>query len=587
MVSRMRYLFILLLGWSLSAHALTSLTARIDRNPVVANESFTLTVEADDSVSRNAIDFSPLMKHFAVGSTRMSSEVRVINSDMQRLMRWQTSLTATKPGTYTIPAFHIGQVSTQPITVKVVAPADADNQHATQHSPVFLRANVDTKHPYPDQQVQLQLAIYFKYPLQRGSLDNPTVEHADINQLGDDQHSTTVLDGVRYQVITRRYAVYPQQAGSITLPAIKFDGTVVVKDSRFLFDQGVARHVEAQSSPITLQVRPIPDNAPRPWLPAHHLQVEQSWEPTSDTIKIGDPITRKIQLKAVGTSPDAIPDLVGDYPDTVNVYPDKVQTDQNEDNGEQTTLASQSMTLLPQQPGKLSLPARTIQWWDVDKDEPATVTLPGYSVDVTDANGVVPKASPTQTPPATRAAPSTPPTKAVEKQHTAATINHAEHAKAPASHSLTYWLTWLFAALWLITLIALLFYYRYRRASQTNAKANKHGAQSPEKQLAAACQHNDTKAIYQALAQLARGYYPECAATGLAMDKWQHAAPQELAVAISKLQQLRYRSATDQQSEWTSADSEQLLKAVKAFQQQQQTAQQGSASPLPKLYPED
>ena len=50
----------------LQAQALAEVVASIDKNPVIANESFVLTISADDDIDSNALDTSALLNDFIV-----------------------------------------------------------------------------------------------------------------------------------------------------------------------------------------------------------------------------------------------------------------------------------------------------------------------------------------------------------------------------------------------------------------------------------------------------------------------------------------------------------------------------------------
>ena len=71
------------------AHAQSiNVTASVDKNPVMVNESFILTVEANGDVDRNSFDSSLLMKDFVVGRTSVSSQTKMVNFDTTRSTTW-------------------------------------------------------------------------------------------------------------------------------------------------------------------------------------------------------------------------------------------------------------------------------------------------------------------------------------------------------------------------------------------------------------------------------------------------------------------------------------------------------------------
>ena len=66
------------------SHALSSLTAQLDRNPAMAGETIVLTITANDSLNANKLDTSALLKDFIVGQTNISRNTQVINGKISR-----------------------------------------------------------------------------------------------------------------------------------------------------------------------------------------------------------------------------------------------------------------------------------------------------------------------------------------------------------------------------------------------------------------------------------------------------------------------------------------------------------------------
>ena len=98
------------------AHAQSiEVSASVDKNPVMVNESFILSVVANGEVNRDAFDSSFLMKDFVVGRTSISSQTKMINFDTTRTTTWSTVLIPRNKGRFTIPAFNIDGSITKPL----------------------------------------------------------------------------------------------------------------------------------------------------------------------------------------------------------------------------------------------------------------------------------------------------------------------------------------------------------------------------------------------------------------------------------------------------------------------------------------
>ena len=107
-----------LLLWAFSSMTfaqIDELSATVDKNPVLADESITLSVVASGSASRDAFDATPLNADFIVGRTSVSSQTQMINFDTTRTTIWTTTLIPRKPGRFVIPAFTIDGKRSDPI----------------------------------------------------------------------------------------------------------------------------------------------------------------------------------------------------------------------------------------------------------------------------------------------------------------------------------------------------------------------------------------------------------------------------------------------------------------------------------------
>ena len=73
---------------------------------------------------------------------------------------------------------------------------------------------MDTESPYVQQQVRAQLRLHFAMNPEGGGINFPDVEHLQIEQLGQDQQTQELIDGKRYLIITRNYALTPRRSGA-------------------------------------------------------------------------------------------------------------------------------------------------------------------------------------------------------------------------------------------------------------------------------------------------------------------------------------------------------------------------------------
>ncbi|MCH2257215.1 MAG: BatD family protein [Alteromonas sp.] len=375
--------FLLTLLLSTAAYAdVNSLEATIDRNPVMLDEAIRLTVTADGSADRDAFDSSPLLKDFVVGRTSVSSQTSIVNFDTKRTTVWTTTLFPRKEGTFTIPSLTIEGKSTKPIQVKVI-PVQEQSNVARDY---FVTTDIDVKEAYLNQQLLYTVKLFLSSNIERGSLQAPEMQNAEITQLGEDKQYTDIVNGRRYQIIERQFAVVPQASGEFTLRGPIFTGEVMAANTnqRFGFFNRT-QQINRVGPDITVNIKPIPQGIDYPWLPSEMVRVDEEW-PQGDSFVAGEPVTRIVTLTALGVVEEQLPDIPEFYPPNFKLYPDQSNTTTVEKDQSLISQRQTSLAIIPTQPGNFVLPEITIPWFNTLTQQTEYATIPARSITVAPAS---------------------------------------------------------------------------------------------------------------------------------------------------------------------------------------------------------
>jgi len=213
-----------------NVYALGTVTATIDKNPALLNESIVLTVIADDDIDRNALDTSPLLNDFIVGRTSVSSQTNMVNFKTSRTTQWQVVLIARHAGEVIIPALKVENQATTPISLNVLEQDQAAKENLQQD--IFVTSELSSSEVYVQQLVTLTLKLHFSVELKSGSLTEPSLPGATIEKVDQDKQSDTIINGKRYRVVEQTYAITPQQSGDFTLAAPVFSGDIMTAAKR-------------------------------------------------------------------------------------------------------------------------------------------------------------------------------------------------------------------------------------------------------------------------------------------------------------------------------------------------------------------
>jgi len=373
--------FLLFISLYISTQVFANVTATIDKNPVIAGESIVLDVVADESLDNNAFDSSALLKDFIVGRTSVSSQTSMINFKTSYTTRWQTVLIARNAGNYTIPAFEINGQKTTEISLKVLPP---NTNNKNQQQDLFIEAKVSNNDVYVQQQFTLQVKLYFASELKRGSLTEPNLSGATITQVGKDKEKVEILNGRRFRVIERNYAINPQQSGEFILSSPMFSGEVVKTSTRrsSFLSFGESTPVSVLGKEISIKVKPIPTSFQGQWLPSELLSIDEEWQPKDKQFKVGEPITRTVTLTAAGLSEEQLPKLTIPIPKGLKIYPDQAKLHTSVNNTKLISQKVQNFAIVASNAGTYTLPKIVIPWWNTVTNRYQEAILPEKTITV-------------------------------------------------------------------------------------------------------------------------------------------------------------------------------------------------------------
>lgn len=377
-----------------------SVTAYVDRNPVMSDETFRLVVEAEGVSFSDELSLQNLEEDFAILGTSHSQQMSLINGRTSSVTRWVTTLAPKRPGMFMIPSIQVGSVSSRPLAITV-----QDSRQITgadSQRDIFLEAEVDSHFPYVQGQVLLTLRLVSAVPLQDGKLDDPEIEWGMVKQVGKDTSYETIREGRRYQVTERRYVITPHKAGSHMIPPVLLSGSIPDDRSRrstleqffgnrrrnqgggpFMQLFPTTRQIHIRSPKVSLTVKDMPPNVKgNVWLPAKEFTIAEHWSGDTDNIQMSEPLTRTIVMFAKGLRGEQLPELpVPDY-GSVKTYPDKAQITTEFDGAWVVGTREEKYALVPTQPGSITIPAIRIPWWNIEKAQWETAELPARTLTV-------------------------------------------------------------------------------------------------------------------------------------------------------------------------------------------------------------
>ncbi|TCI03037.1 protein BatD [Corallincola luteus] len=534
------FALLILLLWANQSLASMQIDSSVAPNPVFVEERFVLTISVDANADKLELDRDALLRQgLVVGATNVSRNYQIINGDSRRQTTWRTEIYARKAGTYTLPAASVDGVKGKPVTIDV-RPIPKQTGPARD---LFIDAELSSTTAYLGQQISYSVKLYLGEELRNGSLADPQMADAAIRNIGSDTKTTEIVDGRRYQVIQRNFAVVPEQAGSYEIIGANVKGQLVKQNSR---GQLYGLPVNESAPTLTLQVKAAPENYSGHWLPSELVTLHDEWQPQNSQLTVGEPITRTITLSAIGIEDKQLPNLQIQYPATVKVYPDKAINDTYVQEDRLIAQRVESVALIPTQAGELTFPALSVSWWDTAQNRQRTAELPARTFTVIAAEGQVPLAENTR-----QASPVQ-----VEQDST------------------WFWPFILMSILWLVTLTAAIYGYLKRSKSTPQAQIQPASAKNLSfAELEKVCTTAQPAAIQQGLQRwcLSQGWRSR--------RQWLASVSATNAIQIEN-QLTSLDKAVNQQAETWPAEP--LLAAIKSSYMQTVPA---NGTSLPPLYP--
>lgn len=576
MVNRIISLFfILLLGFPLISMA-AQVRALPDRTRLGAGESLQLELRVQGSADGEA-DLQPLGQDWEILGRSQSSQTQfTFSGGTSRSLTLSLTLMPRRSGAVTIPSLCFGADCSTPLTIQVSAEAAVT---PGENAPLLLEVEAVPRQGVVGGQVLVTVRLLsMGINLNQVSPPVPQSEgiQVEMQPLGKDRYVELRRNDLMYQGVERRYVFFPQQAGTLHLPPLQFNAQVATasaaRDPFFGNDpfRGSVKTVRRTSQPLDLRIDPPPvDPAHRLWLPARELTLSDDWQGQPPTLRVGEPATRTVQLRAFGLLAAQLPQLKIPLPADWKSYPDQpARQDESDDDGV-VGILQQKIALIPTRSGPAIFPAIDLDWYDVGSRQWRRAHLDPLSVIV------VPSAGGATT--VVTAPPLSPVTSAPPPPAVAAPPAPAGSAPAQSSVELWFWVSLLLGgglllAIWLL--------WRQRSRLEDEQILSPSPPRNNEKEalqaLWQATEQNDPQASRQALLVWSRCRWPDSGRHDL--ERLAAICGEPLATELASLGRALY---ADAEGQWQGRG---LADGVRQWLKEQPKVAEKEG--LPPLYPQ-
>lgn len=578
--------------------AAAEITVLPDRNPIGVGEEFTLILSATEQPDGNP-DFAPLRENFEIVGTSTNSNIQMINGVVSREIVWRVRLYPKATGTLEIPPLQFGSQSSP--ASQITVDENAANAGVPRDG-VIVELETDTESPFVQQQFIVTQRMLHSVELMRNgaSMSHPEVGEgkAIIQQLGGVTNGTLNRKGIRYKVSERRYAVFPQTSGKLSFRPTVFQGVINSSANSRQHDPfGLisGRQIRRFSAPLSLEVKARPAAITGTWLPAKSVSLNTHWQVPAEQFKTGEPVTLTVAVIADGLMAEQLPEIKLTPPQGIKGYSNQPELRNNVQGDSLIGTRQERWILIGTAPGEYTLPAISLEWWNLDSGKTETAFVPAKKITVTGevststnnlpdngragVSGLAEQEEGNHSGTASADAAADDP--AADQALMEDTLNR-QTGNGSATENRRWW--WLLLPGILLLIGAGILYRRKRSATGYHVDGLPHPAANPVhinyyRQLEQACQNNEAQKAYDALSDWVRH---DLQLTPATIAQLRQEVPMTLKQALDELSMALYAQQTDA---WRGAD---LWQEIQQFNQQRsQAGNRRESSDLLSLYPDE
>ncbi|WP_339064549.1 BatD family protein [Teredinibacter turnerae] len=362
---------------AISAHAQT-LTASVDRTTIGEDETLNLSVRYNGSSNtRGQPDFANLSSQFEILNQSQSNRMNSYNGRVESYTEWQMILAPRTTGSLLIPAFEFQGARSTPIKVTV---SDAQPVAPGNVKEVFIETSIDKEAAYVQEQVILRYKFYYSVNIDELAKEDLTFDNVLIEPLEETRYGKTI-NGKPFQVVEFGYALFPQASGVLEIPEQTWNARISRSPRRSVFDFNGGRYelkrLKTAAKTINIKEKPASFPAGATWLPSSALTLAESWASDPSQFKVGEPITRTLNLQANGLISSQLPEINTEARDPrLKIYPDQPKLNDKLDTDGAIAQRIETSAVVVNEGGEIGVPGVRIPWWNTVTDELEYAEIP-------------------------------------------------------------------------------------------------------------------------------------------------------------------------------------------------------------------
>lgn len=379
----------LTLAFSFCANALgASVVARFDRDTISVGDTATLQVQVQNASPQAQPTFQT-PQNLSLDYEGYSQGATIINGQTTVSFTLSFRVSATQPGTYTIPATTIKtDAGSLPIPALILNVTKNESSGATGSGPAFIRLQVSKTNVYVGEIFPIEIKVY---GLLIDELQVPVLKSEGfvIGTQAQAARGREAIGNDIYTTYSFPISISAAKAGTLMLGPAEAAMAIRVQQPRRrndpldeFFNGGgffQRKQITSRSDTVAMNVMPLPaQNRPANFNGAvGNFQITAAASPTN--LSLGDPITLQIQIQGTGAFDSVkLPDF--GWKDFTFYQPNAAFT--NADNLGMRGTKYFDQVVSPQRAGITAIPAIAFSFFDPQARAYKTVTHPAIPISV-------------------------------------------------------------------------------------------------------------------------------------------------------------------------------------------------------------
>lgn len=297
----------------------------IDKTRVEVGNHFRLTIGVHGAFNTDIPKITPPENFILMYGPSVSTQTSIVNNVVSVFRGFTYSFSPTEEGkfelgpaileykgkVYTSNSVRIEAVKRTPFEGGVdVDPDKERSKRININKRIFIELSTDKKEAYIYEQIVESFKLFFQKGLPIDDLDYVAASTKSFlaEKLGEERRYEEVRDGILYNVIELRTALFPLVSGNIEIPPAKFNCNIIIRQQGYrnsIFDEFSGRGrqkypVERSTDSIKLKIKSLPESdKPDNFAgTVGRFTMDVLAKPTK--VKVGDPITLSINIRGKG-----------------------------------------------------------------------------------------------------------------------------------------------------------------------------------------------------------------------------------------------------------------------------------------------